>query len=164
MGENMQATLRKYIVKEKEEKGNFPEIPDEEDGGSRFIFFPEDVQDTEDSKADGGKGKKDKKKDKKDKKKDKKDKKDKKKGGDEEAPDGWKAAPSAFVADLKVDSVKYGELVKDLGQHQLYHNPDIIREEQRKIVWEEVRVNVDSIMRKETRLKINLHSDGYYPD
>ena len=34
--EQMQSTIRNYIVKEKEEKGSFPEIPDEEDGGSRF--------------------------------------------------------------------------------------------------------------------------------
>ena len=33
--EQMQSTIRNYIVKEKEEKGSFPEIPDEEDGGSR---------------------------------------------------------------------------------------------------------------------------------
>ena len=32
----MQSTIRNYIVKEKEEKGSFPEIPDEEDGGSRL--------------------------------------------------------------------------------------------------------------------------------
>ena len=29
--------------------------------------------------------------------------------------------------------------VKDLGPHQLYHNPDIIRNEKRGEVWDEVR-------------------------
>ena len=29
--------------------------------------------------------------------------------------------------------------VKDLGPHQLYHNPDMIRNEKRDEVWDEVR-------------------------
>ena len=91
--EQMQTTIRNYIVKEKEDKGSFPDIPDEEDGGSRFIFFPENEGEEGAETESGAKDKKGK-KDKKDKKekKDKKDKKDKDKkkdkGGDEAESEG----------------------------------------------------------------------------
>ena len=59
MSEEMQNTIRNFIIKEKEEKGSFPDIPEEEDGGSKFIFFPD--EDGEEGKAaDDGKGKKEK--------------------------------------------------------------------------------------------------------
>ena len=59
MSEEMQNTIRNFIIKEKEEKGSFPDIPEEEDGGSKFIFFPD--EDGEKGKsADDGKGKKEK--------------------------------------------------------------------------------------------------------
>ena len=50
----MQTTIRNYIVKEKEDKGSFPDIPDEEDGGSKFIFFPPDANE-ENAENDSGK-------------------------------------------------------------------------------------------------------------
>merc|ERR1712168_461996 len=97
MSEEMQNTIRNFIIKEKEEKGNFPDIPEEEDGGSKFIFFPD--EDGEEGKAaDDGKGKKEKGK----KEKGKKEKGNgKKKGGDDAADEGWKVAESSFVVNLK---------------------------------------------------------------
>ena len=50
----MQTTIRNYIVKEKEDKGSFPDIPDEEDGGSKFIFFPPDANE-ENAENESGK-------------------------------------------------------------------------------------------------------------
>ena len=54
LAEQMQTTIRNYIVKEKEDKGSFPDIPDEEDGGSKFIFFPPDANE-ENAESESGK-------------------------------------------------------------------------------------------------------------
>jgi len=40
--EDIQTKIREWIVKEKETTGAFPDIPDEESGGCRFLFFPEE--------------------------------------------------------------------------------------------------------------------------
>ena len=39
MSEDMQNTIRNFIIKEKEDKGSFPDIPDEEEGGSRICSW-----------------------------------------------------------------------------------------------------------------------------
>ena len=43
--EDIQTKIRDWIVKEKETTSVFPDIPDEESGGCRFLFFPEDTTD-----------------------------------------------------------------------------------------------------------------------
>ena len=40
--ENIQMKIRDWIVKENETTGGFPDIPDEESGGCRFLFFPDE--------------------------------------------------------------------------------------------------------------------------
>merc|ERR1712106_873780 len=128
--EQMQTTIQNYIVKEKEEKGSFPDIPDEEDGGSRFIFFPE--KDSEDG-AETESGAKD--------KKGKKDKKEK--AGDEAESEGWTATPSAFVEQLEISSNEFNTMQQALPDPAQVYNADLIRAEKRTEVWDEVRIGVD---------------------
>jgi len=163
--EQMQTTIRNYIVKEKEDKGSFPDIPDEEDGGSRFIFFPENEGEEGAETESGAKDKKGK-KDKKDKKekKDKKDKKDKDKkkdkGGDEAESEGWTANPSSFVDQLATSSNEFSTMQQALPDPAQVYNADLIRAEKRTEVWDEVRIGVDQLMRTELNKMIKSLEKG----
>merc|ERR1712050_412231 len=105
----------------------------------------------EDGKDGKKKDKKGKKKDKKDKKKDKKGKKGKKgKGDDEDAEEGWKLAPSAFVGAINEGTNTYQGVWQprdETGNFSQKHDVELIKEEKRMEVEEEVRNQVDELMR-----------------
>merc|ERR1712110_896377 len=90
-----------------------------------------------------------------DKKKEKKDKKDKKgKGDDEEEDEGWKMAPSNFVPAVNQASTTYKDVWHTRGEEENFsqkHDSELIKEEKRKEVDTEIRIQVDELMRTELK-------------
>ncbi|MBN3287535.1 DRC11 protein, partial [Polyodon spathula] len=150
--------------------GKFPDYPDEEDGGSAAIFAektPEQVAaelaaKEEEKEKKKSKGKKDKKSGKKEKKKDKKGKGKGKKGkGDkEEEEQGWKMAPSNFLPTVVEGSKSYKDVWQGRDEGHNFSqrfDGELIKEEKRKEVEEEIRVQVDELMRQELKnLKLTV--------
>jgi len=128
--EGIQTKIRDWFVKEKETTGAFPDIPDEESGGCRFLFFPEETAEPEKEPEKEVK---------------------KEKGKDEGEVEGWKATQSEFTSEL-YDQNKH---LKDTwaGRDEVAnwrpYDSDIIRADKRIIVWDEVQVQADEIMRTE---------------
>ncbi|CAF2772312.1 unnamed protein product [Rotaria sp. Silwood2] len=128
----------------------FPDFPDEDDGGSNKIFEKktvEEIQEDLDAKLESkGKGKGDKKG-----KKGKKGKK-KKKGDDEE---GWALPESQFVTEMIKPSTgtyqSFWETRDESNNFEQNHDSEIVKEEKRTEVQEEIRIEVDALMREELK-------------
>ncbi|KAJ1187789.1 hypothetical protein NDU88_004559 [Pleurodeles waltl] len=163
--ETLQEQIRQWFIECRHVTGKFPDFPDEEHGGSMAIFAektPEQVaaelaaKEEAREKKKKDKGKKGKKKE--GKKKGKKDKesakKKGKKGKGEEEDEGWKMAPSRFLPDMTEGDQLYKGVWQRRDEtwnfHQR-HDEELIREEKRKEVEEEVRVQVDELMRQELK-------------
>ncbi|GFR80966.1 IQ and AAA domain-containing protein 1 [Elysia marginata] len=156
--EGMMDQIRQWFIECRDASGKFPEYPDEDDGGSAMIFKEKDpaelekeLSEKDDGKAKGKKGKKDK-KDKKDKKKDKKGKKGKKGGDDDEEEEGWKMAPSNFVPAINDASDTFKGVWATRDETENFpqkHDSELIKEEKRKDVETEIRLQVDELMRAE---------------
>jgi IQ and AAA domain-containing protein len=99
MREQMMDKIRQWFVAFKEQNETFPDYPDEESGGSVFIFDPPPAGEDEEEDEEGG-GKEDKKKD--DKKKD-----DKKKGEEEEEERPPELPVSEFVLKMQSCTEKF---------------------------------------------------------
>ncbi|XP_063286074.1 dynein regulatory complex protein 11 isoform X1 [Pelobates fuscus] len=163
-GPNMKATLqdqiRQWFIECRHVTGKFPDFPSEEDGGSRAIFAqktPEQVaaeiaakeEAKPKKKKDKGKKDKEKKKTKKDKSKGKK---GKGKGAEEEEEEGWKMKPSNFIPDIASANQTYASVWQQRDESwNLYqtHDPQLIKESKTKEVEEEVRIQIDELMRQE---------------
>ncbi|XP_077169701.1 dynein regulatory complex protein 11 isoform X2 [Paroedura picta] len=159
--ESLQDQIRQWFIESRHLTGRFPEYPDEEQGGSTAIFSvktPEEVaaeiaarEEEEKKKKGRKKGKKEKKE--KGKKKTKEiEKKPKKK--DEEEEDGWKMAPSNFLPIMEEGNNKYKDVWQNRDEGWNFsqeHDPELIKEEKRKEVEEEIRVQVDELMRQELK-------------
>jgi len=173
MREVMQDQVRQWFIESRDASGKFPEYPSEEEGGSALIFKPKDpaeleeeAKQKEEEKAKGkGKDKgKDKKKDKKDKGKDKKGGKGKKGGKDEEEEDlGIVFDPSVFVPTLAETSKEYKEIWEKRNESANFtqkHDTELIKEQKRLEVEEEIRLHVDELMRQELKnLKLAVDRD-----
>ncbi|XP_069472090.1 dynein regulatory complex protein 11 [Ambystoma mexicanum] len=163
--ETLQEQIRQWFIECRHVTGKFPDFPDEEQGGSLAIFAektPEQVaaelaaKEEAREKKKKDKGKKGKKKE--GKKKGKKGKesanKKGKKGKGEEEDEGWKMAPSRFIPDMVGGDQEYRGTWQRRDEawnfHQR-HDEELIREEKRKEVEEEVRVQVDELMRQELK-------------
>ncbi|XP_048362194.1 dynein regulatory complex protein 11 [Sphaerodactylus townsendi] len=143
--------------------GKFPDYPDEEQGGSTAIFSektPEQVvaelaeKEAEEQKKKGRKkGEKE--------KKEKGKKKGKEKGGekkskkkDEGEDEGWKMGPSNFLPIMEEGNNKYKGVWQNRDEEWNFsqeYDPELIKEEKRKEVEEEIRVQVDELMRQELK-------------
>ncbi|KAK3595612.1 hypothetical protein CHS0354_009573 [Potamilus streckersoni] len=156
--EMMMDQIRQWFIECRDATGKFPEFPDADNGGSAIIFKQKDPAKLEQElqAKEEAKGKKKEKKGKKGKKKKgKKDKneKPKKKDDDEEDP-GWKMAPSVFVPNINEGNVTYTGVwqtrdeSKNLSQK---HDAELIKEEKRKEVEQEIRGQVDELMRTELK-------------
>merc|ERR1712228_662986 len=100
-----------------------------------------ELSEKDDGKAKGKKGK--------DKKKEKK---KGKKGDDDEEEEGWKMAPSNFVPPVNEASDTYKGVWATRDESENFpqkHDAELIKEEKRKEVEEEVRLSVDELMRAE---------------
>ncbi|VDI43111.1 dynein regulatory complex protein 11-like [Mytilus galloprovincialis] len=160
--ESMMDQIRQWFIECRDATGKFPEFPDEDDGGSSLIFkekSPEELEAEMKEKEEGGgkkKDKKGKKKDKKEKKgkKDKKGKKGKKGGDDDEEEEGWKMQESSFVPAIKDGHEDYKGVWVTRDEKDNFsqrHDAELIKENKRKEVEEEVRVQVDELMRAELK-------------
>ncbi|KAM8934134.1 dynein regulatory complex protein 11 [Pelodytes ibericus] len=160
MKETLQDQLRQWFIECRHATGKFPDFPDEEDGGSGVIFAqktPEqvaaEIAAKEEAKANKKKekGKKDKGKKKEKKEKDKS-KGKKVKGKVEEEEEGWKMNPSHFLPDITSAKQTYDSVWQQRDEswnlHQTYDS-ELIKENKRKEVEDEVRIQVDELMRQE---------------
>ncbi|XP_053569472.1 dynein regulatory complex protein 11 [Bombina bombina] len=171
MKETLQDQIRQWFIECRHATGKFPDFPDEEDGGSKAIFAqktPEQVaaelaakeEAKEKKKKDKGKKEKGKKKGKKEKDKSKG---KKGKGKEEEEEKGWKMSPSRFLPDI----VSVNKTYESVWQHRdessnlrQAHDAQLVKEEKRKEVEEEIRIQVDELMRQELQnLKLAVDRD-----
>uniref|UniRef100_A0A8C5PLA7 IQ motif containing with AAA domain 1 n=1 Tax=Leptobrachium leishanense TaxID=445787 RepID=A0A8C5PLA7_9ANUR len=160
MKANLQDQIRQWFIECRHVTGKFPDFPSEEDGGSSAIFAqktPEQVA-AEIAAKEEAKPKKKKEKGKKDKEK-KKGKKDKDKtkgkkgkGKEEEEEEGWKIKPSNFLPDMASANQTYESVWQQRDDswnlHQTY-DAQLIKESKTKEVEDEVRIQIDELMRQE---------------
>ncbi|XP_063067929.1 dynein regulatory complex protein 11 [Engraulis encrasicolus] len=174
--ETLQEQIRQWFIECRDATGKFPDYPSVEDGGSALIFAqktPDQVaaelaaKEEEKEKKKKAKGKKDKKSgnEKKEKKKDKKGKarRTKEKSEGEEAEKGWKMTPSNFLPSVVQGAKIYREVWQDRDERQNFpqrFDAQLVREEKRLEVEEEIRVQVDELMRQELKnLKLAVDKD-----
>ncbi|XP_069841302.1 dynein regulatory complex protein 11 isoform X2 [Dendropsophus ebraccatus] len=168
--ETLQDQIRQWFIECRHATGKFPDFPDEEDGGSKAIFAqktPEQVA-AELAAKEEAKDKKKKEKGKKEGKKKGKKEKDKGKGKkgkgkEEEEEPGWKMNPSQFLPDVASANHTYEGVWQNRNEswnlHQT-HDPELIKEDKRKEVEEEIRIQVDELMRQELQnLKLSVDRD-----
>ncbi|XP_021103049.1 IQ and AAA domain-containing protein 1 isoform X5 [Heterocephalus glaber] len=163
--ENLQDQIRHWFIECRNLTGTFPNYPKAEDGGSAVIFSnktPEQViDDILTNQDDEEKNKKKKKKTKKE--KEKKGAKEKPKEEDEE----WKMSPSVFLQSLQEGNSLYKDMWmnKDESWNFLQdYDPELIRQEMRKELDSEIRVQVDELMRQELKnLKLAVNKEKELP-
>ncbi|KAM9123063.1 dynein regulatory complex protein 11 [Pangshura tecta] len=156
--ESLQDQIRQWFIECRHITGKFPDYPNEEEGGSTAIFSqktPDQVAAELAAKEEAaavkkkpkGKGKKEKKK--------KKGKGKEKKGKtDTEEEEGWKMAPSKFLPIMEEGNNRYKDIWQNRDERWNFpqeYDPELIKEEKRKEVEEEIRVQVDELMRQELK-------------
>ncbi|XP_059197421.1 dynein regulatory complex protein 11 [Centropristis striata] len=151
MSKTMKEQIRHWFIDCRNDKGVFPDFPDAEDGGSALIFaeknpqqLMEEIAAKEEEEANNKpKGKEDKKE---------KGKKEKGKDEEEEEEAGLKMLPSAFLSDLVVENKTFVDFWKTRNESRNFsqrHEVELIKEEKRKVIEAEIRVQVDEQMRQE---------------
>ncbi|KAM9385811.1 dynein regulatory complex protein 11 [Pholidichthys leucotaenia] len=151
MSKTMKEQIRQWFIECRNATGVFPDYPDVEDGGSALIFTEKTPQqmveeisakEEEDSnnKTKGNeetkvKGKMN-------------------KGNNEEKEEeaGLKMLPSAFLTDLEVGNKIFADIWQnrnESGNFNQRHEVELIKEEKRKVIEAEIRVQVDEQMRQE---------------
>ncbi|XP_039351904.1 dynein regulatory complex protein 11 isoform X1 [Mauremys reevesii] len=160
--ESLQDQIRQWFIECRHITGKFPDYPNEEEGGSTAIFSqktPDQVaaelaakeEEAAVKKKTKEKGKKEKKK-----KKGKGKGKGKEKKGktDTEEEAGWKMAPSNFLPIMEEGNNRYKDIWQNRDERWNFpqeYDPELIKEEKRKEVEEEIRVQVDELMRQELK-------------
>ncbi|XP_053464724.1 IQ and AAA domain-containing protein 1-like [Nycticebus coucang] len=157
MKEHMKEQIRQWFIECHALTGRFPDYPDESSGGSYLIFAdktPEQVRMELEMQVQENK-KKDQEKNK-EKENDKKEKK--KKGKEEKAKKGedvtLQVLPSKVIPAINAGHEEYLNLWKNRheGMHPSQNfDSETLREEKRKEVEREIRVQVDELMRQELR-------------
>ncbi|XP_044056218.1 dynein regulatory complex protein 11 isoform X2 [Siniperca chuatsi] len=150
ISKTMKDQIRQWFIECRDATGSFPDYPDEEDGGSALIFAEKDPQQLmeeiaakeEDESNNKPKGKEEKKE------------KGKGKGKDDEEEEeaGLKMLPSAFLSDLEVGNKTFVDFWKTRNESRNFnqrHEVELIKEEKRKVIEAEIRVQVDEQMRQE---------------
>ncbi|KAM3619184.1 uncharacterized protein V6R79_004288 [Siganus canaliculatus] len=146
----MKDQIRQWYIECRDATGSFPDYPDAEDGGSALIFAEKEPQqlveeiaakeeNDSDTKSKG--------------KEEKKEKGKKEKGNvEEEEEAGLKMLPSAFLPDLEAVNKTFLDFWKnrdESGNLCQRHEVELIKEEKRKVIEAEIRVEVDEDMRQE---------------
>ncbi|XP_066573569.1 dynein regulatory complex protein 11 isoform X2 [Amia ocellicauda] len=167
MRETMKDQIRQWFIECHDATGKFPDYPDDEDGGSALIFAEKTPQqlmaelaakeEEEANKTPKGKD------DKKDPGKKEKGKKDSKGKGEEEEEPGLKMLPSAFLSELENDHKTYSTVWQNRREAKNFsqrHEPELVKEEKRKEIENEIRIQVDELMRQElANLKLAVDKD-----
>ncbi|XP_032264040.1 dynein regulatory complex protein 11 [Phoca vitulina] len=157
--ENLQDQIRHWFIECRNLTGTFPEYPNVEEGGSAIIFSNKTPQQvTEDIIANQEEEEKNKKKNKKKPTKPKKPKKEKEKKGtkekNKEEDEGWKMSPSVFLSMMEEGNNVYKDLWKNKDESWNFpqdYDPELIKQEKRKELESEIRVQVDELMRQELK-------------
>ncbi|XP_067404759.1 dynein regulatory complex protein 11 [Emydura macquarii macquarii] len=161
--ESLQEQIRQWFIECRHITGKFPDYPNEEEGGSTAIFSqktPDQVAaELAAKEEEAALQKKTKEKGKKEKEKKKKDKKGKEKGKGKEKKgkkdnEGWKMGPSNFLPIMKEGNNRYKDVWQNRDEQWNFpqeYDPELIKEEKRKEVEEEIRVQVDELMRQELK-------------
>ncbi|XP_046941858.1 dynein regulatory complex protein 11 [Lynx rufus] len=169
--ENLQDQIRHWFIECRNLTGTFPDYPHVEEGGSAIIFSNKTPQQvTEDilaSQEEEEKNKKNKKKAKKPKKpkedKEKKSTREKSKEEDE----GWKMSPSVFLPTMEEGNNVYKDLWRNRDESWNFpqdHDPELIKQEKRKELESEIRIQVDELMRQELKnLKLAVNREKEQP-
>uniref|UniRef100_G1KYI0 IQ motif containing with AAA domain 1 n=1 Tax=Anolis carolinensis TaxID=28377 RepID=G1KYI0_ANOCA len=156
--ESLQDQIRQWFIECRHVTGRFPDYPDEQQGGSAALFSektPEEVaaelaakEEEEKKKKGKRKGKKEKKEKGKKKKKGKgkEEKKPKKKGEKNKKPFSFPSV--SFLLSWLIDVWQNRDEAWNFSQE---YDPELIKEEKRKEVEEEIRVQVDELMRQELK-------------
>ncbi|XP_045701684.1 dynein regulatory complex protein 11 [Phyllostomus hastatus] len=168
--ENLQDQIRRWFIECRNLTGSFPEYPDAEDGGSAVIFSnktPQQViEDIIASQEEEEKNKKKKKKAKEKKAKKREEKKGKKEK-DKEEDEEWKMSPSVFLPALEEGNSVYKDFWKNKDESWNFaqdYDPEMIKEEKRKELESEIRVQVDELMRQELKnLKLAVNREKELP-
>ncbi|KAL1770534.1 IQ and AAA domain-containing protein 1 [Sigmodon hispidus] len=174
--EHLQDQIRQWFIECRNLTGTFPEYPNEEEGGSAIIFSnktPEQViEDILTSQDEEEKLKKKKKKEEKE-KKSKKGKKAKEKKGSpkekmaKEEDEEWKMSPSLFLQLMEEGNSLYKDTWMNKDESWNFpqsYDPEMIKEEKRKELESEIRVQVDELMRHELKnLKLAVNKEMEHP-
>ncbi|XP_051855082.1 dynein regulatory complex protein 11 isoform X3 [Antechinus flavipes] len=171
--ESLQDQIRHWFIECRNMTGTFPDYPNEEEGGSALIFSdktPQQViqdillREIEEENLKKAKKETKEKKEKK-KKKEKEEKKEIKKIIEEE--ERWKMAPSLFVPTIEEGNNKYKGVWRDIDESWNFpqsHDPEMIKEEKRKELESEIRIQVDELMRQELKnLKLAVDREREIP-
>uniref|UniRef100_A0A8C8U6W9 IQ motif containing with AAA domain 1 n=1 Tax=Peromyscus maniculatus bairdii TaxID=230844 RepID=A0A8C8U6W9_PERMB len=165
--EHLQDQIRQWFIECRNLTGTFPDYPNVEDGGSAIIFSnktPEQViEDILTSQEEEEKLKKKKKKEEKESKPKKGKKGKEKKEEDEE----WKMSPSLFLQLMEEGNSLYKDTWMNKDESWNFpqdYDPEMIKEEKRKELEFEIRVQVDELMRQELRnLKLAVNKEIEHP-
>ncbi|XP_063603692.1 dynein regulatory complex protein 11-like [Penaeus indicus] len=151
----MEDKIREWMFSKKHETGKFPDLPDEEEGGSSSIVGmarPDDDMASEDARSIEKKSEREKAREQ---------AKQKKKKEEEDRSISLK--PSSFVSDIQSSCEKYQDVwvVRDIERNPKEHpEKDMIETEQRAKVEVEIRRQVDYLMRQELqRLKEDVEGE-----
>ncbi|XP_047231378.1 dynein regulatory complex protein 11 isoform X2 [Girardinichthys multiradiatus] len=158
MSKTIKSQIREWFFECRNATGVFPDYPSEEDGGSALIFAEkspqqliEEIALKEEEEANKSKGTQE------------KGKKDKGKNKEEDEDAGLKMNPSAFLSDLKEANNRFEDFWKNRDESENFtqlHEVELIKEEMRKVIEAEVRVQVDEEMRQElAELKLCVDKD-----
>ncbi|KAK2532182.1 hypothetical protein Q9966_008446 [Columba livia] len=160
---NFQDEISQCFIECRHIVGKFPDYPSEEAGGSMTVF---DSQKTAEQIAEELAAQREmalQKKDQKGKKENEsKKKKEKEKAGKKEEEEGWKMGPSNFLSIMEEGSSRYKDIWQNRDEQWDFlqdHDPELIKEENRKDVEEEIRVQVDKVMQQELE-NLRLAVDG----
>ncbi|XP_069440780.1 dynein regulatory complex protein 11 isoform X1 [Ovis canadensis] len=169
--ENLQDQIRHWFIECRNLTGTFPDYPNEEEGGSAIIFSnktPQQVIDDIIASQDEEEKTKKKKKEKKEKKvKKEKEAKETKEKNKQEEDEMWKMSPSVFLHTMEEGNSVYKDLWKNKDESWNFpqdYDPELIKEDKRKELESEIRVQVDELMRQELKnLKLAVSREKELP-
>ncbi|KAI8774492.1 IQ and AAA domain-containing protein 1 [Biomphalaria glabrata] len=153
MAENLKYNIIQWLLEIKNLVGVFPDLPDEEMGGSSFLFSSKTVRQVEEDireMFDDNKSKKPAKKESKKKEKKQKETKKPKKGEEEEFE--WTIPQSQvmpLLTEEKEEYMKYWFYKDDSKNIHQKHDAQILKEAIRLKIAEQIRLEVDKLMRFE---------------
>ncbi|KAM7245713.1 hypothetical protein CapIbe_002011 [Capra ibex] len=188
--ENLQDQIRHWFIECRNLTGTFPDYPNEEEGGSAIIFSNKTPQQViDDIIASQDEEEKTKKK-----KKEKKEKKRGQEAGHraldssysinmiaqkrqmglckiwlftQEEDEMWKMSPSVFLHTMEEGNSVYKDLWKNKDESWNFpqdYDPELIKEDKRKELESEIRVQVDELMRQELKnLKLAVNREKELP-
>ncbi|XP_069638232.1 dynein regulatory complex protein 11 isoform X1 [Haliaeetus albicilla] len=166
--ETLQDQISQCFIECRHIIGKFPDYPTEEAGGSMAILSqktPEQVTAELAARKEMALQKKAQ-KGKKEQGKEKTKVKKPQKTGKKEEEEGWKMAPSNFLSIMEEGNSQYKAIWQNRGEGWDFlqiHDPELIKEEKREEVEEEIRVQVDELMQQKLE-NLKLAVDGEKSD